>query len=332
MEAEKINSIFEGFNSQKALVIGDVMVDAYYWGKVSRISPEAPVPVVSVTKKEHRLGGAANVALNIQALGATPILCAIIGEDEKGQVFQQLMEEAGLDTSCMVQSEERPTTTKTRIISSHQQVVRVDEETEDKLSNSETERLLASIKKALDEQQPDVVVFEDYNKGLLTKEIISQVIDWAKEKDIPTAVDPKKENFFSYAGTSLFKPNLKEIREGLKTDKKLNITQEIEQAVDQLKQQMPCETVMVTLSEKGVYIANGKEAHSIPAHIRNIADVSGAGDTVISVAALCLAQNLPIETIAELANLAGGLVCEKVGVVPINKQELQQEAQRLSQS
>lgn len=326
MQFETIESIFKGFESQKVLVIGDVMIDSYLWGEVSRISPEAPVPIVDVRKRQKRLGGAANVAVNVQALGATPILCAVIGKDADAQDFLQLMQDQNLSTEGIFESEMRITTIKHRIIAGHQQMLRVDSEMSHTITESERNSLFRKIEKLL--PKCDVVVFEDYDKGVLDKILIEQVVELAQKLQIPTVVDPKKRNFLQYKNTTLFKPNLKELKEGLKIDLDANNLNEIKNAVNLLKKQLSCMQVMVTLSEKGILIADDEVLFHEPAHLRLIADVSGAGDTVIGVAALCVALGLPANFIARLSNLAGGLVCEYVGVVPIQKQELLEEAKQ----
>ncbi|MFM8913936.1 MAG: bifunctional heptose 7-phosphate kinase/heptose 1-phosphate adenyltransferase [Flammeovirgaceae bacterium] len=304
-------------------MVGDVMLDSYIWGAVERISPEAPVPIVNVCKNDFRLGGAANVALNIAALGAKPVLCALIGEDDYGKKLLQRLRENNISADGIVTSSSRPTTVKTRIIASHQHVVRVDEET-DKVATAEEEKLLLQkIEKLL--PQCDVVIFEDYDKGVITTTLISQTVKWAKQYQKPTVVDPKKRNFLSYQGVTLFKPNLKELREGLKVELEAGQQGQVEKAVATLKEKLQASGVMLTLSEHGVYIDLNGERFKLPAHEREIADVSGAGDTVVSIAALCLALRLSPKDIAALANLGGGLVCQHVGVVPIDKQELAAE-------
>jgi rfaE bifunctional protein kinase chain/domain len=337
MISKEINDIFNKFNSLKVLVIGDVMVDSYLWGKVERISPEAPVPVVAVNKRESRLGGAANVALNIQALGATPILCSIIGDESKGDSFSELLRKQDMTDEGIIKSANRITTTKFRIIGNHSQMLRVDEEVDNDLTEKETIQLYNRVAKLIETKKIDVIIFEDYDKGIITPLLISKVSELARSKKIPVVADPKKKNFKHYTGISLFKPNLKELNEGLKLDLELSNLSELSAAVNKLHEEKAIEMVMVTLSEAGVYISkrdntaqNSGYSKIIPAHIRNIADVSGAGDTVISVASLCLALNLDIYLIASLANLAGGLVCEEVGVVPINKQKLIAEALKIS--
>lgn len=300
------------------------MVDAYIWGSVDRISPEAPVPIIHVAKRDFRLGGAANVALNIQALGAIPILCALAGKDENGRRFSQLMDDKGLNKEGIVTSDTRPTTVKARVIAAHQQVVRVDDESDAVATATEEDQLLKRVEKLL--PSCEVVVFEDYDKGVITPKLIELTVKLAKAKGIPTVVDPKKRNFLQYRDVTLFKPNLKELREGLKTEVDAKEPESVKKAVEQLIRKLHIEGVMLTLSEHGVYIDYQNEKLSIPAHAREIADVSGAGDTVISIAALCVALNLGPARIAALSNLGGGLVCQHVGVVPIDREELLREA------
>ncbi len=326
MEYQSIKAIFDAFEKQKVLIIGDVMIDAYIWGAVERISPEAPVPVVRATKRDYRLGGAANVALNIQALGAEPILCAVVGDDEAGSNLIKRLEEKNMSTAGIVNSPSRPTTVKTRVLSGHQHVVRVDEETDKELNSEEQTALLSKIDQLLD--GVDVIVFEDYDKGVITDSLIKHVVAAANSKDIPTVVDPKKRHFLSYHGVTLFKPNLKELREGLKLDFEKQDQDAIEKAVEKLIKELRCDGALITLSERGVYINYQNETHLIPAHMREISDVSGAGDTVISLVSIAVALKLSPFLIAALSNLGGGLVCEHVGVVPINKSELFAEAEK----
>jgi rfaE bifunctional protein kinase chain/domain len=323
---EHIREIFKSFNNLTALVIGDVMVDSYMWGSVSRISPEAPVPIVTVRQKEKRLGGAANVALNLQALGATPILCSVIGVDSDGQAFLDLLRQQRLSQKGILKSRERNTTVKTRVIGNNHQMLRVDEETEEDIAAYETDQLLHLITFILEHDKIDVIIFEDYNKGLITLRLIQKVVESARKRGIPVAVDPKKKNFSNYKGVTLFKPNLKELREGLKLDLDLDNVNELQRVVGSFRNKQKINTLLLTLSERGICTNSRSVKEILPAHVRTIADVSGAGDTVISVAALCMAlETNPILT-AALANLAGGLVCEQVGVIPIDKEHLLKEA------
>lgn len=305
------------------------MVDAYLWGRVDRISPEAPVPVVQVTDRSARLGGAANVARNIHALGANPIVVSVTGDDDQSRALEGLLIVEGLSAAGLVRSAQRRTTVKTRIISGHQHVVRVDEEMESDITPAEEEMLLGRVRDLLGSAKPGVVILEDYNKGVLTERVIAGVIAAAHEHGIPVAVDPKKKNFFAYRGVDLFKPNVKELREGLKIDLRGGDIPGVRNAVALLEERMANKASLITLSEHGVYVHAGGEEHVLPAHERKIVDVSGAGDSVIAVASLCLAQGLPWRTLAGWANLAGGLVCEHVGVVPVDRAQLLSEAEHL---
>jgi rfaE bifunctional protein kinase chain/domain len=331
MKASKsqLNGLFEKFNDLTVLIIGDVMIDAYYWGKVDRISPEAPVPIVAVEKKESRLGGAANVALNIKAMGATPILCSVIGADEDGKELLELTRENGQTTEGLISSDHRRTTKKTRIIGNNHQMLRIDGEDLHDLNETEESNFYEKITSIIDSRNVDAIIFEDYDKGSITPSLIKKVVTLANEKNIPTSVDPKKNNFINYHNVSLFKPNLKELKEGLKIEFNHKNQVDLEDAIDKLELTLQNKNTLITLSELGVFINSPKVKHHIKAHHRDITDVSGAGDTVISVATLCLALNQEPEMIAELSNLAGGLVCENVGVVPIDKSELLEEAIRL---
>lgn len=326
-----IRDIFDAFKGKNILIIGDVMVDAYIWGQVDRISPEAPVPVVAVQKRESRLGGAANVALNIRNLGGVAHLCGMTGEDDKGRLFEELMKTEGLPARGLAKSARRPTTVKFRIIGNNAQMLRVDEESIAPLDHAEQTLLLERIKGLIDTGTIDAIVFEDYDKGVITPGLIEEVTAMAKEQQIPIAVDPKKNNFLSYADVDLFKPNLKELREGLKLDSDLSDPLDLKAASRAIHDKLHIRQVMVTLSDKGIFLSVKNEQGGIrdviiPAHLRSIADVSGAGDTVIGTAAMCMAVGADDVLMAALCNLAGGLVCEQLGVVPINKDKLLREA------
>jgi len=329
VKKEHIRELFKSFNNLNVLIIGDVMIDSYMWGKVNRISPEAPVPIVAVHKKEKRLGGAANVALNIQAMGANPILCSVIGIDVEGQMFLDLLKQQKLSQKGILKSRTRITTEKTRIIGNNTQLLRVDEEIEEDISSSETQQLITLISYLIQNEKIDVIIFEDYNKGLITPKLISKIVELAKSKGIPTCVDPKKKNFNSYKGVSLFKPNLKELREGLKLDISSDNVNELQRAISSFRVKQKFDTAFVTLAEKGVVINSRSVKEHVPAHVRSIADVSGAGDTVISVASLLMALHVNPVVLASISNLAGGLVCEQIGVVPVNKEQLLEEALKL---
>ena len=264
--------------------------------------------------------------MNVQALGATPIPCAIVGDDIDGEFFLNRLKERGIPSKGVVTSTERGTTVKERVLSGAHQLLRVDTESTNDLSSIEQKAMLAHIKKLLPEC--DVVIFEDYDKGVINKTIIAETIEETNKLGIPTVVDPKKRNFLDYKGTTLFKPNLKELCEGLKIQVNPRETQSIQAGAKALQEALACQMVMVTLSEHGVYIKDNAESHLIPAHVRQISDVSGAGDTVISIVACGLAAGLEAKKTAAIANLGGGLVCEHVGVVPIDKDELAKELEK----
>lgn len=302
------------------------MVDSYMWGKVDRISPEAPVPIIMSTKQENRLGGAANVALNVQALGANPILCSVIGNDSKSKILLNLLKKRNLTNEGILQDENRITTVKTRIISDNQQLLRVDEEIDTELNKEIETEFIKQIQTLLSDKQINAIIFEDYDKGSITPEVIKGIVEFANKNNIPTLVDPKKRNFMEYKNVTLFKPNFKELVEGSKIDINKGDFEGIYEASQKLKTSLNCKYQLITLSELGVFISYNNSYETIPAEIRDIADVSGAGDTLIGTASLCLAAGLEPELIAGISNLAGGLVCEKVGVVPIDKEQLLLEA------
>ena len=309
----------------RVLVIGDAMLDTYLWGKVERLSPEAPVPIVSVTKRENRLGGAANVSRNIQSLGATPILFSVIGDDDNGKEFESLLVKRELSNKGIFIDNSRNTTVKNRIISSGKQIVRVDEESTSYISDEMEHKLIRAILQEINENRIDVIVFVDYDKGIVTPNLFQTINKAALEKNIPTAVDPKRRNFWHYKNVSLFKPNFKEFVEGLGQPIAKDDLESIKIHADNFKKQQNLKLIFITLSELGVFISNGVKEQYYPVVIRDIADVSGAGDTVISVASLAMAAGLSPKTMALMSNLAGGLVCEKVGVVPVDREQLRKE-------
>lgn len=311
-----------------ALVVGDVMLDAYLVGQVNRISPEAPVPVVDVQQRDKRLGGAANVAKNIIALGARVELAAVIGADAAGEDIQRLLVQQGIGTSALLSTSSRPTTIKTRIISNGQQLLRVDEEQTNELEEALENDLIAGCLQTIESRRIDVVIFEDYDKGTLTPSVIQRLISECRSRGIKTTVDPKFRNFNRYKSVDLFKPNLKEMREGLGLAIHKDSDASIAQAVHRMHQLLQPTVSMVTLSERGVcFYAPDEQVDffRIPAFEREITDVSGAGDAVIAVASVLLALNVPLWQIAAVANLAGGLVCEKVGVVTVELNRLRSE-------
>jgi rfaE bifunctional protein kinase chain/domain len=326
---ENFQKLFKSFPSLKVGVIGDVMLDTYMWGSVERISPEAPVPIVSLQSTEQRIGGAGNVALNLSSLGAQSYIISVTGKDADSERLSGLFAEKGIKTNYSIQSTGRITTNKTRVISRNQHMMRLDAEITSDLNNEEQENLLVLFERFVKEEKPDIVILEDYNKGVLTEGIIKSVISTCRKAGVLTAVDPKRKNFFEYRHVDLFKPNLKEIREALNiihAEAELMTLQNIHM---ELKNLLDHNISFITLSEKGVFYQNPKTSAIIPSHIRNIADVSGAGDTVIAVASLIYAATQNVHLMAEIANIAGGLVCEEVGTVAIDKNKLLHECELL---
>lgn len=322
--------LFKAFSKKKVLVLGDVMIDAYLEGRVNRISPEAPVPIVDICNRYYRLGGAANVALNLRSLTATPILCSAIGNDEKGDLFSRLMAEKQLDTSSLIPSENRKTTIKYRVVGNRLQMLRIDEEDRHPLNEREETAYLSAIKKIIENQKIDAIIFEDYDKGVLTEEVIRTVVGWAKERGVIVTVDPKKMNFNHYQGVTLFKPNLKELWEGVNAAPDDISEDGIHRVMESFASDNAIDLVFTTLSEKGValYDRRNNDFYTQPAYLRKISDVSGAGDTVISVATLCLSVGLTAIQTAQIANLAGGIVCEHSGVVPVPIQQMEAEIEK----
>ncbi|MFT4017862.1 MAG: PfkB family carbohydrate kinase [Agriterribacter sp.] len=324
-----IKALFELFSNIKAGIVGDVMLDSYMWGKVDRISPEAPVPVVAINKKELRIGGAGNVALNICALGAKASIISVAGNDDDGMALKKMFDENTIDTSFLLQSAKRITTNKIRIIARNQQMMRLDNELTADLGYEDENRLILAVQHYIAQEKPQVIILEDYNKGILTELVIQKVIDLCRHNNIIVAVDPKRKNFFSYKNVDIFKPNFKEAVEGLNlisTEINERLLKEIHQ---QLHEKLQHNISFITLSEKGVFYQQDADAAIIPSHIRNIADVSGAGDTVIAVASLIYAATKDVKLMAEIANIAGGLVCEEVGTAAIDKEKLLKECSEL---
>jgi rfaE bifunctional protein kinase chain/domain len=324
-----IQSLFTSFATTKIGVVGDIMLDTYWWGVVDRISPEAPVPIVSLQRKETRVGGAANVALNLRSLGAPTTLFSVIGKDAEGKELNALLNAEGINTNYIHESETRVTTNKVRIMGRNQQMMRLDHEHTNDISSEQEAALLASFYKYVDTEKPSLIILEDYNKGVLTPNIITSVIDYCNAKGIPTAVDPKQKNFLAYKNCTLFKPNLKEVKEGLKITVGDITVQNMNKVHTALNENLHNAISFITLSEHGVYFSDGKEQKLIPTHIRNISDVSGAGDTVIAVASLVYASSKNMLLAAEVSNIAGGMVCELVGTAPINKNDLAAEVAKL---
>jgi len=304
---------------QKVLVVGDVMIDQYLEGSVSGISPEASVPILMHDHTQHLPGGAANVALNLAALSSEVWLASVVGQDDMGNKLIQLLNEKRINTKLLLSSDERLTTCKTRVMAGKQHLLRVDKERAEALKDHLLKAFISNISTVLNALKFDLVIMQDYNKGVLSSESIRALLSLFAEYRIPVAVDPKFENFFEYEKVDLFKPNLAELRASTPFEVKIDESS-LAKAADYLREKLGCKTIMITLSDKGIYINRKGQSHLLPAQKRIIADVCGAGDTVISVASLALSQNLDIHTIAFWAGYCGTVVCQYPGVVPVSSE------------
>jgi len=322
ISAKKLDRIFKKRANKHIAVIGDVMLDKYVYGEVSRISPEAPVQVVDVKSTEYKLGGAANVANNIKTLGAEPILIGVIGDDYDSDYFLNTMRKHNLSTEGIFKDNTRPTTSKTRVIAHSQHIIRIDSEVKQDISGKTASNLLKFIKANISSFES--VILQDYNKGVLSKEVINYVIALCRAEGKAIHVDPKFDNFFEYKNVTVFKPNRKEIQDvmGVRIDGD-------DSAVDigkKLINIINCEWLIITRGEKGMMLFDKEKdktiVHNIPTKALRVADVSGAGDTVISTLAVALGGGADIREAIVLANHAAGLVCEEVGIVPIYKKNL----------
>ena len=323
------DNIIRSFRNKKVLIAGDIMIDRYLTGEVNRISPEAPVPIVQLSSVDDRLGGAGNVALNIKAFGAKPVLLSIAGQDENGTKLKMLLNTLQIESKYIHFSDERRTTVKTRVVSNNQQMLRVDSEDTFNLSGKEKSNVLNLYHEILKNEKPDVIILQDYNKGFFESELIYTIISLARQHGIPVTVDPKKKNFLDFKGATIFKPNLKEVREALNQDFKINI-EDLSRASSQIKSKLQNDITIITLSEHGLFIDDGVDTKIYPTIPRNVSDVCGAGDTVISTISLGISVHLPPPELAVLANMAGGQVCERPGVVPIDVEQLTRELSELN--
>jgi rfaE bifunctional protein kinase chain/domain len=319
---QQLSSLLEKFENLRVLIVGDVMLDSYVWGKVSRISPEAPVPVVMQMSTENRLGGAANVALNVKSLGGVPVMCSVIGTDENGKLFRDLVKELGMPEDGLISSDQRLTTNKTRIIAGNQQLIRVDREVDSYIESPLENALWERIQALINQFPVSAIIFQDYDKGVITKNLIEKTIELGNRMNIPTLIDPKKKNFSFYRNATLFKPNYKELTEGMNLHFEKSDFASVHEAAKTLHEKSGFDIILVTLSEHGMLISKDGEYRVVPTHAREIADVSGAGDTVIAMASLCLAAGVDPYSMAWLSNRAAGLVCERIGVVPVEKEWL----------
>lgn len=322
---QQVLSSMSGFRDKKILVIGDLMLDEYVHGRVERISPEAPVPVLNVNKSQFCLGGAANVAHNALSLGASVCLMGLIGNDYSGELLKTQIEKSGIPLDYVYTSTYRETTHKTRYMAGHQQILRVDQESIIQANETEMNFMQSSLQRIFREHSLDGVILEDYDKGCLNPFMIRYLLDECQKRSIFVSVDPKKDHFFDYSGVSLFKPNLKELQQALSASIS-SAELKTEDILLKLNQNgLHVDHLLLTLSKDGVWYQNNQEKGDIPAFVRSIADVSGAGDTVITVATLCMISGMNLGQAAYVSNIAGGMVCEKPGVEVLSFEELYQE-------
>lgn len=316
-----LQTIFKAFRDQQLVVVGDVMLDRYLIGNSTRLSPEAPVPILDVERIENRLGGAANVALNLHGLGASVHCLSVLGDDEAGHHTKHLMQQHHLTAEGLFLHQDRRSTVKNRIFAKNQQMFRFDEEMRSPISDANEILLFDKLLQWVEEKDIKGIILQDYNKGVLTPKVIANVLQIGSKFNIPVAVDPKLIHFDSYKGCHLFKPNLKEVRNGLQQDITADI-ESLDYADKLLRKRLQHQQSVITLAEKGIYVNNGESSAIIPALNKTVYDVSGAGDTVLAVMAMGMTLNLDLSLSAELANLAAAIVCERVGVYPINAADM----------
>ncbi|RQV97709.1 MAG: D-glycero-beta-D-manno-heptose-7-phosphate kinase [Calditrichaeota bacterium] len=301
------------------MVIGDLMVDEYLWGKVTRLSPEAPVPIVDLESESLRFGGASNVALNLKSLGCEPVIIGMIGNDRMGDSFRGLLNEHKIQDTGLLVSTDRPTTVKTRVIGDNQHLARIDREVTSYITGKDIEKAKETIQKQIN--GCEAVILQDYNKGFLPAELIRYSIQIATEKGLIITVDPKFINFKEYKNCTLFKPNIKEASQALA--RVIKSGEEIKKAGSDLLELLNTQSVLLTLGAQGMALfEKNKDMIHIPTRTRKVADVSGAGDTVISTITAALSGGADYAEAAYLANRAAGIVCEEVGIVPIEKEIL----------
>ncbi len=318
LRPDRLADLLERTTATTVAVVGDVMLDRYFWGSVARVSPEAPVPVVDVDDESFHLGGAANVAANLLSLGATPLLCGVVGDDGMGRTLRDVARQRGLSDRGLVVDAARPTTVKTRVIGNNQQIVRLDREDRTAVSAAVAEALIAVLAQA---SNIGAVILEDYNKGVLTPDVIARVLRFAADRSIPVFVDPKRENFFAYRGAFLMKPNRKEAEEAVGVP--LRTADDVRRAAAILVERLEARNVLITLGAEGMILveADGNTA-AVPTVARRVADVSGAGDTVIATLAAMIAAGAAMREAATISNIAAGIVVAEPGIVTVTPKQL----------
>ncbi len=321
-ERKQLNNYIDRFSSTRTLVVGDIVLDHYIWGKVSRISPEAPVPVVNVSRENLLLGGATNVVNNIHALGGVVSVCGVIGRDEAGGQLQHLLRAQGIPTDGLIVEPGRPTTIKTRIIAHSQQVVRFDRETNSKIEKDTHQRIFDFFKQKVTEGI-DAVVLSDYCKGVVTKDLVRDIVRLAKKNRVIVSVDPKVSHFGMYSGVTILTPNLNEASIGSKIE--IDDEHSLLKAGELLLKRLKCTAVLITRSEHGMSLfEHGGRVTHIPTVARDVFDVTGAGDTVISALTLAMAAGAGMVDAARISNYAAGIVVGVMGTATVKPEELKQ--------
>lgn len=321
----RIEALSNAFCKARIAVIGDLMLDRYTFGSVSRISPEAPVPVLEIENEQARLGGAANVGHNILGLGATPLMLGVVGNDTSGLILKGIFTDLGFPLDGIVTDLARPTTVKTRVIAGSQQMLRLDHEMKREISRETEDQLIEILGENI--RSLDGIILEDYNKGVITRSMIHRATELGRKHGVPVLVDPKSQNFFEYQDATVFKPNRKEVEDALGI--RLHTDQDTMAAGLKLMEMLHAENVLLTLGEMGMMLFEripndgiSDAPFAIPTRAREVADVSGAGDTVIATLAVCMACGMSVREAAVVANRAAGLVIEEVGIVPIYREQL----------
>ena len=322
MNKKSVEDILNNSKNKKIFIIGDVMLDKYMIGEVTRVSPEAPVQVFDIKSSDYKLGGAANVSHNVKSLGAYPFLIGAIGNDEEAEKFKEVMKGYEQDTAGLITEKNRPTTAKTRVIADSHHLLRIDSESKEDIAEESEEKILNLLES--NSNEIDIIILQDYNKGVLTPSLIKKIMAFAGKNNIKTLVDPKFFNFFKYENAYIFKPNKKEFEQAL--GKKINSDEDLLKYSEELVEKLNCKYLVLTLGEQGMMIfekTNGEVKYQkISTRARRVADVSGAGDTVISTIAVCLAGGASVTDAVTISNYAAGIVVEEVGIVPIDKQKL----------
>lgn len=319
LSKDRLNQLKTNFKGKRIAIIGDMMLDIYFRGDVKRISPEAPVPVVEVENEFFRFGGAANCALNVVSLGGIPEPIGVIGYDNFGTIFNSLLSESNISSKGIIIDETRPTTAKTRVIADKQHIVRIDKESKQNLNQNLVEKILKYFGSIINSL--DGIILQDYNKGVLNESLIEKLIELANNNNILVTVDPKFHNFYTYKNVSVFKPNRKEAEDIL--GMKIKSDEDISSAGQIILEKLNAKNVLLTLGAQGIAVfEKNKPERRMPTKARKVADVSGAGDTVISTLTIALAAGADIIEASYLANYAGGIVCEEVGIVPIESEKL----------